>query len=111
MSFFDSDMVREDMESISKIQRQIVQEIPSFFAMSTDEKLAHIDLLDQLLEKQQIIYTRLSLSDDPEALQMKQQMRDSAQLLGFGDNPNISDVFKSMRLTIDGLRRTATRDS
>ena len=109
MSFFDSDMVREDMESISKIQRQIVQEIPSFFTMSSDEKLAHIDLLDELLEKQQIIYTRLTLSDDPEAVKMKEQMRESAILLGFGDNPDIHVVFKTMRSTIDGLRINAMK--
>ena len=109
MSFFDSDMVREDMKSISEIQSKIVQEIPSFFSMSSEEKLAHIDLLDELLEKQQIVYTRLCLSDDPEAIQMKQQMRDSAQLLGFGDNPDVNMVFKTMRNTIDGLRINAMR--
>jgi hypothetical protein len=109
MSFFDEDMVKEDMKSISKIQSKIVQELPSFFSMSPDEKLAHIDLLDELLEKQQIIYTRLTLSDDPEALKMKEQMRESAILLGFGDNPDIHTVFKTMRNTIDGLRINAMR--
>lgn len=98
------------MDSIAEIQRKIVKEIPSFFTMSTEEKLAHIDLLDDLLEKQQIIYTRLTLSDDPEALKMKEQMVESAKILGFGPEPNISDVFKSMRSTIDGLRRTAIRE-
>jgi hypothetical protein len=110
MSFFDSDMVKEDMKSISEIQRQIVKELPAFFAMTTAEKLAHIDLLEKLLEKQEIIYTRLCLSDDPEALQMKQQMRDSAQLLGFGDTPDIHEVFKTMKATVEGLRKTAIRD-
>ena len=109
MSFFDSKMVREDMESISKIQAQIIKEIPSFFSMTSDEKLAHIDLLDELLEKQQIVYTRLTLSDDPEAIQMKQQMKESAILMGFGDNPDVHQVFKSMRSTIDGLRSNAMR--
>lgn len=110
MSFFDSNMVRKDMESISEIQRQIVKEIPSFFSMTTAEKLAHIDLLDTLLEKQEIVYTRLCLSDDPDAIRMKEQMKDSAQLLGFGENPNVNEVFKSMRSTIDNLRKTAIRE-
>jgi len=109
MSFFDSKMVRQEMDAIADIQRKIVKEIPSFFSMSTEEKLAHIDLLDELLEKQQIIYTRLTLSDDPDALKMKEQMIESAKILGFGTNPDVSEVFKSMRSTIDGLRRTATK--
>ena len=109
MSFFDEDMIKSEMKEISEIQSKIVQELPSFFTMSPDEKLAHIDLLDELLEKQQIMYTRLTLSDDPEALKMKEQMRESAKLLGFGNNPDVHTVFKTMRSTIDGLRINAMR--
>ena len=109
MSFFNSEMVQKDMDEIAEIQRKIVKEIPSFFTMDSEEKLAHIDLLDNLLEKQQILYTRLTLSDDPDALKMKEQMVESAKILGFGPNPDISMVFSSMRKTIDGLRKTAQR--
>ena len=109
MSFFDSDMVKKEMDTIAEIQRKIVKELPSFFIMDKDEKLAHIDLLDDLLEKQQILYTRLSLSDDPDAIKMKAQMLESAEILGFGPIPDINEVFNSMRNTIDGLRKTADR--
>jgi hypothetical protein len=109
MSFFNSEMVQKDMDEIAEIQRKVVKEIPSFFIMDSEQKLAHIDLLDELLEKQKILYTRLSLSDDPDAIKMKEQMVESAKILGFGPNPNVSHVFDSMRKTIDGLRRTANR--
>jgi hypothetical protein len=102
-------MVQKEMDQIADIQRRIVKEIPNFFIMDTEQKLAHIDLLDELLEKQKILYTRLSLSDDPDAIKMKEQMVESAKILGFGPNPNVSNVFDSMRKTIDGLRRTASR--
>lgn len=109
MSFFNSDIVQKDMDTIADIQRKIVREIPSFFIMDPEEKLAHIDLLDELLEKQQILYTRLSLSDDPDAIKMKQQMIESAKVLGFGPSPDVTVVFNSMRKTIDSLRRTAQK--
>ena len=109
MSFFDSEMVQKEMDSIAEIQRKIVKELPSFFTMDKDEKLSHIDLLDDLLEKQQILYTRLSLSDDPDAIKMKTQMLESAEILGFGPIPDINEVFNSMRNTIDGLRKTADK--
>ena len=35
--------------------------------MTREDKLTHVDKLTELLEKQRIMYTRLSLSDDPEA--------------------------------------------
>lgn len=109
MSFFNSEMVQKDMDNIAEIQRKIVREIPSFFTMDSEEKLAHIDLLDELLEKQQILYTRLTLSDDPDAIKMKQQMVESAKILGFGPSPDVTVVFNSMRKTIDSLRKTAQK--
>lgn len=109
MSFFDSEMVQEEMNTIAQIQRKIVKELPSFFIMDTNEKLEHINLLSELLEKQQILYTRLSLSDDPDALRMKEQMIESAKILGFGPNPDVNVVFKSMQQTIDSLRKTALK--
>jgi hypothetical protein len=109
MSFFDSEMVQEEMNTIAKIQKKIVKELPSFFIMDTNEKLEHINLLSELLEKQQILYTRLTLSDDPDALRLKEQMIESAKILGFGPNPDVNVVFKSMQKTIDSLRKTALK--
>ena len=109
MSFFDSEMVQEEVNTIAKIQKKIVKELPSFFIMDTNQKLEHINLLSELLEKQQILYTRLSLSNDPDALKIKNQMIESAKILGFGPNPNVNSVFKSMQETIDSLRNTALK--
>jgi hypothetical protein len=109
MSFFDSEMVQEEMNTIAKIQKKIVKELPSFFIMDVNEKLEHINLLSELLEKQQILYTRLTLSDDPDALRLKEQMIESAKILGFGPNPDVNVVFKSMQKTIDSLRRRADK--
>jgi hypothetical protein len=109
MSFFDSEMVQEEMNTIAKIQKKIVKELPSFFIMDSNEKLEHINLLSELLEKQQILYTRLTLSDDPDALRLKEQMIESAKILGFGPNPDVNVVFKSMQKTIDSLRKRADK--
>ena len=48
--------------------------------MDKEEKLFHVSMLEKLLDKQKILYTRLSLSDDPEAKMMKQKIVDSAKL-------------------------------
>lgn len=111
MSFFNSEMVQKDMDVIAEIQKKIVKEIPSFFGMNAEEKLTHINLLDDLLERQEVLYTRVTLSDDPDALEMKKQMLKSSELLGFGSNPDISMVFKSMRHTIDGLKKTINQSN
>ena len=37
----------------------------SYFTMNKKEKIEHIKLLQTLVDKQKILYARLSLSDDP----------------------------------------------
>ena len=58
--------------------------VPSLLSMlsSNEEKLEHLDKLSNLLEKQKVLYT-LSLSDDPRAVEMKDNVRKSAAMMGF----------------------------
>ena len=72
--------------------------------MSSEEKLEHIDLLKTLLEKQRVMYTRLSLSDDPQAIEMKENLRKSVALMGFPPETDMQTLFDSMNATIKSLR-------
>ena len=76
----------------------------AFSAMSSEEKLEHIDLLKTLLEKQRVMYTRLSLSDDPQAIEMKENLRKSVSLMGFPPETDMQTLFDSMNATIKSLR-------
>ena len=76
----------------------------AFSAMSSEEKLEHIDLLKTLLEKQRVMYTRLSLSDDPQAIEMKENLRKSVALMGFPPETDMQTLFDSMNATIKSLR-------
>ena len=73
MSFFQSDVVRSEMVEISELQEEVYSNVFKFPSMPKEEQYRHIDLLERLIEKQQIMYTRLSLSDDPEAKIMSPQ--------------------------------------
>ena len=50
------------------------------------------------------MYTRLSLSDDPEAMEMKKDIEDSMGLLGLQQNVNPGELFKMMQDTSVNLR-------
>jgi hypothetical protein len=103
MSFFDSEFVQKEMDDINELQRKIGKELFVFPTMSKEEKYEHMQLLSNLLEKQQLLYTRLSLSDDPKAIEMKNQIVESSRMLGFG-NADVNSIFKSMRMTIENLK-------
>jgi hypothetical protein len=103
MSFFDSEIVQKELDDIYEMQSKMGREISRFPFMSNEEKSSHMEILSNLLEKQQLLYTRLSLSDDPKAIQMKKQIQESSKLLGFG-NSDIHAIFKSMKMTIANLK-------
>ena len=67
--------------------------------------MEHIEKMTELLEKQRIMYTRLSLSDDPEAVEIKENLRKSVALMGFPPETDMSILFSSMTKTIEGLKK------
>lgn len=110
MSFFDSEIVQKELEDINRLQREIAKEIFVFPSMTKEEKYEHMQILSTLLEKQQLLYTRLSLSDDPKAIEMKKQIIESSKLLGFG-NLDVNSIFRSMKMTIENLKSRVDVDT
>ena len=102
--FFQSDIIQEELNEINRMQEKIYGSLLAFSSMSREEKIEHIDLLTTLLEKQQVMYTRLSLSDDPQAIEMKENLRKSVTMMGFPPDTNMQSLFDSMNATIKSLR-------
>jgi hypothetical protein len=92
------------MTEISMLQEDVYKNVFSFPVMNNEEKKFHISLLEKLLNKQQVLYTRLSLSDDPEAVEMKERIIESAQLMGMPPNVDINVIFNNMTKLIDLMR-------
>ena len=108
-SFFDSDIIQEELKEINKLQEEIYGSILTFGGMTREDKLEHIEKLQILLEKQRVMYTRLSLSDDPEAVEMKENLRKSVALMGFPPDTDMGILFKSMDKTIESLKQYVDR--
>ncbi len=105
MSFFKSDIVRAEMTEISILQDDVYRNIFSFSSMNDEEKRFHISLLEKLLNKQKILYTRLSLSDDPEAIEIKNKVIESAQLMGMPPNVDMNIVFNTLSQLIESMKK------
>lgn len=104
MSFFDSEVVRAEMTEISELQEEVYRNVFEFSRMGKEDKMHHVQLLQRLLEKQQVLYTRLSLSDDPEAKVMKQRIAESASMMGLPPNVDMSVIFNNMSKLIDVMK-------
>jgi hypothetical protein len=108
-NFFDSDIIQEELKEINKLQEEIYGSILTFGKMDREDKLEHIEKLQILLEKQRVMYTRLSLSDDPQAVEMKENLRKSVALMGFPPETDMGILFKSMDKTIESLKQYVDR--
>ena len=102
--FFDSDIIKEELMAINRLQESIYNSAFTFDELDRDDQLDHIDDLTVLLEKQRIMYTRLSLSEDPNAKRMKDELEKSVQLLGFPKGTDIQVLFTGMTQTIESLK-------
>ena len=104
MSFFQSPVVRAEMAEISELQQEVYSNIFKFPSMTKEDQLYHVDILNRLLEKQKVLYARLSLSDDPDAKKMKENIIQSASMMGVPSNVDMSKIFNQMSEMVDVLK-------
>ena len=104
--FFKSEIVMEELREINELQEDVYVNIMKFGQMTKEEQLEHVDKLAALLEKQKVMYARLSLSDDPDALEMKENLRNSMTLMGFSPDTDMNYLFNTFGATIDSLRKS-----
>jgi len=111
LTFFDSDVVRKEMTDIQELQEEVYGSVFNFPQMDNEEKEEHIDLLMELLEKQRILYARMSLSDDPAAKKMKENIQESAVMMGMPKDVDMANVFANMEQMIGIMKQQVDNSS
>ena len=103
--FFDSDIVKDEMDTINEMQEEIYSNVFEFPTLPLEKQVEHLEMLDDLLEKQQILYTRMKLSNDPRAKELADNVRQSAIIMGFPKDVDCNLLFSNMRKTLDNVRK------
>ena len=111
MSFFDSEVVRAEMAEISELQEEIYGNVFKFPTMKREDQKYHVEVLERLLEKQRVLYTRLSLSDDPMAKKMKENIMKGATDMGLPANTDINVLFNNMTQMLNMMKQQIDRTS
>ena len=104
MIFFQSPVVRAEMAEISELQEEVYSNVFKFPSMTKEDQLYHVEILTRLIEKQKILYARVSLSDDPEAQKMKDNIIESASMMGIPNSVDMSKVFEQMSTMLQTLK-------
>ena len=109
MKFFDSEIIQQEMQEIADLQDTIYKNVFTFPDMDDDGKLDHLKILKTLIEKQKILYARLSLSDDPQAKKMKENIMKSAKMMGIPSDTDLNFLFSKMTEMIELMEEQLDR--
>lgn len=103
--FFSSEMVKITMNELAEIQEELIQQVFFIPYMSKEQKKAHLYLMREFLEKQKILFFRMSLSDDPEAKEVKNEIIKKAQVFGVVKDCTPEELFLELEKTLEGLAK------
>ena len=77
--FFRSEIVQKELEKMQELYLEINR---MGLILSVDEKRDQLQKMLELINVQQTMYMRVTLSEDPDAKQLVQQVKQAATMLG-----------------------------
>jgi len=110
MSFFDSEVVRSEMAEIQELQEEVYTNVFKYPMMTQEDQRYHVEILERLCDKQKILYTRLSLSDDPEAQKMKDKIIQGAASMGLPQSVDMNSLFTEMGQVVQKMKDQLDKD-
>ena len=110
MTFFQSDVVRAELAEIQELQEEVYTNVFKYPMMTKEDQRYHVEILERLIEKQKVLYTRLSLSDDPQAKVMKENILRGAADMGLPPNVDMNLVFDDIHKMVDVMKKAIDED-
>ncbi len=103
--FFQSELVRGDIQEMAALQEFCFRSVTNLALLDKERKLQYFEALRKLLEKQKIFHARLMLSDDPEAKQVAENMKQAVVMLGGDANLDVRAMFDDLLTKIDAFEK------
>ena len=104
MSFFQSELVRGDIQEMVELQQFCFRSAMNFVLLDDERRLEYFDALTTLIEKQKIFYARIKLSDDPEAVSVLETMKQGVVMLGATPDTPIEQMFDELIEKVEYLK-------
>ncbi len=93
-NFFESEVVQKELQSMQDLYLEINK---MGLMLNAVEKRAQLDKMMRLIDLQQTMFMRVTLSDDPMAKQLVSQVRNAAQMVGMSPNDITPQFYDSLR--------------
>ena len=100
MKFFDSEVVKQELTRMQDLYLEINK---MGLMLSVPQKREQLDKMIELINVQQTMYMRVTLSDDPQAKQLVKQVREAASMLGMSPNDINPKFYDTLRDNIQEM--------
>ena len=104
MSFFQSELVRGDIQEMVDLQQFCFRSAMNFVLLDDERKLEYFNKLEELIEKQKTFYFRIKLSDDPEAVSVLETMKQGIIMLGATPDTTVEQMFDELLEKVQTMR-------
>ena len=94
MKFFESEVVRNELNRMQDLYLEINK---MGLMLTAPQKKEQLDKMIELINLQQTMYMRVTLSDDPEARKMVEQVRNAATMPGMNPNDANHTFYDTLR--------------
>jgi hypothetical protein len=105
MSFFQSDIIRGDIQEMLELQQFCFRSAMNFVLLDPERKMEYFEALEKLIEKQKIFYARAKLSDDPEAKSIVETMKQGVVMLGATPGTTIEEMFDELLAKVAHMKQ------
>lgn len=109
--FFQSELVRGDIQEMAALQEFCFRSVTNLALLDKERKLQYFEALKKLLDKQKIFHARLQLSDDPEAKQVADNMKQAVVMLGGDPNLEVREMFDDLLTKIKKFEEQVDKQS
>ena len=109
--FFQSELVRGDIQEMAALQEFCFRSVTNLALLNKERKMEYFEALRKLLEKQKIFHARLMLSEDPEAKQVAENMKQAVIMLGGNANLDVREMFDDLLTKIDQFEEHVDKHS
>ena len=103
MAFFDNPIIRSESVQLFELYQRLV-DLSSrgggTNALNHDDKIEYLEKVARVIELQKVLYFRAKYSEDDDAFEFIQYLKNSARLLGY-TNGDVDECFVSMQADIE----------
>ena len=100
MKFFESEVVKQELTRMQDLYLEINK---MGLMLYVPQKREQLDKMIELINIQQTMYMRVTLSDDPQAKQLVKQVREAASMLGMSPNDINPKFYDTLRDNIQEM--------